>query len=308
MCQDLHLSWRGPFSLFTGQAVPSVFDEPLANQTYGVYFWTIEYAGSHLVNYVGKTYGENSNRTFAVRFAEELKHERSRDLDVDVNLFFRGIRKVIPPHRDRIDRDRIDEVLRAYRLFIAPVPDLGDRAFLKIEGTLIRTLHDEDRKYAHFLKNPRCNRSYFGRISMDKVDALGLEALVDESDREEPSTGVVKPVLLQSGSEDSMALHDIRRFLSVPWQEHGARRTTGEHKGWYEHDWGDLVQRISYIDYGHIQDIPAATEIAGVLRRRCRTRTEWERLRTDQEEHEEIIALVRNALAAIEGPPTPQKS
>jgi hypothetical protein len=278
-----------------------VLDDPLASQTYGVYLWAIEHAGGHLVNYVGKTHRGNSKRTFAKRFAEELEYERNRDLDVDVDLFLKGIRKEVPPHRDRID-----EVLRAYRLFIAPLPDLSDRAFLKMEGTLIRTLHDAGGKYAQFMKNPRCNRFYFGRISMDNIDVFGLEALVSESRRARSGTGIAELIPVEPGLEDSKVLHDIQRFLSVPWREHGAKRTMGEHKGWYAHDWGDLVQRISYIDCGHMQDIPVAAKIAKTLRRKSETKAEWEQLKNNRETHREILALVRDALSAIEGPPNPQ--
>ena len=300
MLQDIHLTWYGPFSLFADQGVPCVFDDPRANETYGVYVWTIEHAGSHLVNYVGKTYGGNSNRTFAIRFAEELDVESGKDLCVDVDLFFTGIRKEVPAHRDRVY-----EVLRAYRLFIAPLPDLGDQAFLQIEGSLIKMLYDAGDKYGQFMAIPRCKRSYPSQISMGQADMLGLEALVSQSPQGESTTDIMETVSMQQNyDDDAKGLQAVRQFLGKPWNKHGTRRTTGEHKGWYEHDWGDLVQRISLIDYGHKQDIPIAAEIAKSLRKGRRTKAQWEQIETDPEAHCEILALVRSTLSTIEGPST----
>ena len=299
MPQDIHLTWHGPFSLFADQGVPCVFDDPRANATYGVYVWTIEHAGSHLVNYVGKTYGSNSSRTFAIRFAEELDYESGKNLCVDVDLFFTGIRKEIPAHRNRVD-----EVLKAYRLFIAPLPDLGDNAFLQIEGSLIRVLYDAGNEYGQFMANPRCRRSYPGQISMDKVDMFGFEALVGRSPQGDSTAGVIEPISIQPNAVDSEVLRKVREFLSRPWNKHGTRRTTGEHKGWYEHDWGDLVQSISLFDYGHMQDIPIAAKIAKQVRKGRQTKAQWEQLAVNPEVPCKILALVRIALYAIEGPPT----
>jgi len=295
MPQDVHLTWHGPFSLFTGEGVAYVFDDLLATQTYGVYLWAIEYADSHLINYVGKTYGANSNRTFAIRFREELDFESDRELSVDVDLFFTGIRKEVPAHRHRVY-----DVLRAYRIFVAPLPDLGDSAFLQIEGSLIRTLYDADNKYGQFLANPRCKRSYPGQISMNQVDVLGLDALVGPPPQGEYATDTIEPVLRQRNPDDSKGLRVVREFLGVPWRKHGTRRASGKHKGWYKHDWGYLVQSISLVDYGHEQDIQIAAEIAKGLRKRGRTSDQWEQLAADPEAHREILALVRSALSTIE--------
>jgi len=296
MSQDVHLNWHGPFSLFGREAVPCVFDDALANETYGVYVWTIEHAGSHLINYVGKVYCGNSNRTFAIRFREELDYESGKNLCVDVDLFFTGIRKEAPAHRNRVH-----DVLRAYRLFIAPLPDLGDPAFLEIEGSLIMALYDAGDKYGQFLANPRCERSYPGRITMDRADMLGLDVLIGPAPQDERSTDTTESVMMHQDLCDPKGLRAVRQFLRVPWSKHGTKRTTGEHKGWYEHDWGDLVQDISYLDYGHTQGIPVAAEIARQLRRKCQTRAQWDQIANDPDAHREILTFIRSALSDIEG-------
>ena len=166
MDQEVCLTWRGPFSFYSDQGVPCVFEDEFTRTHCGVYLWTIEHEGGYLVNYVGKT-----TRTFAVRFREELDYELDQDLEVDVDLWFQGIRKPAEPHRDRVE-----EVLKAYRIFAAPLPpDLGDSGFLGIEGTLINAFHDTGGKYASFLWNPRCPRRFDGKVTIDPANLLGLE-------------------------------------------------------------------------------------------------------------------------------------
>jgi hypothetical protein len=166
MDQEVHLTWRGPFSFYSDQGLPCVFEDEFIRSHCGVYLWTIEHEGGYLVNYVGKT-----TRTFAVRFAEELEYERAQELRVDVDLLFQGIRKPVEPHRDRVE-----EVLKAYRIFAAPLPpDLGDSAFLGIERTLINAFHDAGAKYSSFLWNPRCRRRFNGTLTIDPSNLLGLE-------------------------------------------------------------------------------------------------------------------------------------
>ena len=36
----------------------------------------------------------------------------------------------------------------------------------------------------------------------------------------------------------------IRLYCKRPFRDHGRRRTDGPYKGWYQHDWGHVVQRI----------------------------------------------------------------
>lgn len=173
MDQEVHLTWHGPLSFFADRNVPCVFQDDIARTRCGVYLWTIEHEGSHLVNYVGKVYSKNVSRTFAVRFDEELAYERQQGIKVDVDLFLQGRRKAVLPHRDRVE-----EVLGAYRIFVAPLPrDLGDSTFQEIEGSLINALHDAGDKFAAFLWNPRCPRRFHGKLTMEPANLLGLDGI-----------------------------------------------------------------------------------------------------------------------------------
>ena len=165
MDQEVRLTWCGPFSFYPDQGVLYGLNDEFTRIHCGVYLWTIEHEGGYLVNYIGKT-----SRTFAVRFREELDYELDQDLNVDVDLLLQGIRKPVKPHRDRVV-----EVLKAYRIFAAPLsPDLGDSGFLGIEGTLINAFHDAGEQYAGFLWNPRCPRQFKGKVTIDPANLLGL--------------------------------------------------------------------------------------------------------------------------------------
>jgi hypothetical protein len=165
MDQEVRLVWRGPFSFYSDQGVPCGLDDEFTQTHCGVYLWTFEHQGRYLVNYIGKTI-----RPFAVRFREERDYELGQKLKVDVDLLLQGIRKPAEPHSGRVV-----EVLKAYRIFAAPLsPDLGDSAFLGIEGTLINAFHDAGDKYSNFLWNPRCPRRFEGNVIIDPGELLGL--------------------------------------------------------------------------------------------------------------------------------------
>jgi|GEM_PF-4363996 len=165
MDQEVRLTWCGPFSFYPDQGVPCAIDDEFTQTHCGVYLWTFEHEGGYLVNYIGKT-----RRPFAVRFREERDYELTQSLKVDVDLLLQGIRKPVKPHRDRVV-----EVLKAYRIFTAPLsPDLGESAFLGIEGTLINAFHEAGEKYSSFLWNPRCPRRFEGKVIIDPGKLLGL--------------------------------------------------------------------------------------------------------------------------------------
>ena len=145
---------------------------------------------------------------------------------------------------------------------------------------------------------------YKSKKAEAEADMLGLEALVSQSPQGESTTDIMEPISMQENHDDAEGLLAVRQFLRKPWNKHGTRRTTGEHKGWCEHDWGDLVQEISLIDYDHMQDIPIAAKIAEDVRKGRRTKAQWEQIEADPKAHREILALVRSALSTIEGQST----
>jgi len=77
-------------------------------------------------------------------------------------------------------------------------------------------------------------------------------------------------------SKTEQALSRIHSFCEKPWRQHGKKRTSGPHKGWYEHDWGDLVQNLSYLFLGSVQSIPRAAEIARSIRRMFPDNSSWD--------------------------------
>lgn len=174
MDEEIHLAWHGPLSFFADQDVPCVFQDNIARTRCGVYLWTIEHHGSYLINYVGKVFSQDVNRTFTVRFREELADERHEGLKVDVDLFFQGRREKAPRHHDRLE-----EVQRAYRVFVAPLSrDLGDSGFKDIEGSLINAVKEAGDKYASFLYNGSSRKRFAGGLAMESADLLGLDGLV----------------------------------------------------------------------------------------------------------------------------------
>ena len=104
--------------------------------------------------------------------------------------------------------------------------------------------------------------------------------------------------------EPDKALNAVRIFCRKARAGQGAKRTHGEHKGWYEHDWGDLVQLISFVDYGHIQPLPKAWAVGNQIKKGLRGVTTWDERPATRLVHQQILADIRLAVASLEGKST----
>lgn len=100
--------------------------------------------------------------------------------------------------------------------------------------------------------------------------------------------------------KDTRAMSAVNVFCSKAYGDHGKKRTTGEHKGWFEHDWGDLVQTISCVDYGHIQKIPEAWLVGNMVRKEYRNNPDWNVRVNLPGVHERILTLIRAGLTVLE--------
>lgn len=97
---------------------------------------------------------------------------------------------------------------------------------------------------------------------------------------------------------DEKQLNAIRFFCEQPYSDHGLKRRMG--KGRDYHDWSDLIQQISYFDYGHIQkDEALVRSVAGPLRKQFPSGPEWSKMVNVAGTHERILAAIRSGLAAM---------
>ena len=106
--------------------------------------------------------------------------------------------------------------------------------------------------------------------------------------------------MVNTDEKTTKALNAVKLFCSKAYGEHGKKRTSGEQKGWFEHDWGDLVQTISYIDYGHIQEIPTAATEGASVRKEYLNNPDWNTNVNRDGVHEKILTIIRVDLAIVE--------
>jgi hypothetical protein len=92
------------------------------------------------------------------------------------------------------------------------------------------------------------------------------------------------------------ALAAVKRFCGVPYRQHGRRQTSGPFQGWYEHDWGHLVQQVAKIYKGRELSILYARNAGDRVRGRFATASNWDAAVNRPGVHEEILAII---LAAI---------
>jgi hypothetical protein len=77
-------------------------------------------------------------------------------------------------------------------------------------------------------------------------------------------------------------------------------RKTAARKGNLIHDWSELVQQVSYFDYGHIQkDEMIIQTVAKQVRREYPNGEKWDKLVNAPGAHDIILSTIRSGLAAL---------
>ena len=66
------------------------------------------------------------------------------------------------------------------------------------------------------------------------------------------------------------------------------------------HNWGELVQQVSYFDFGHIQKDEAIIQaVARLVRKDFPNGEKWDKIVNAPGAHEKILAIIRSGLTAL---------
>lgn len=104
---------------------------------------------------------------------------------------------------------------------------------------------------------------------------------------------------------DEKQMSAISFFCARPYSDHGMKRRMG--KGRDYHDWGDLIQQISYFDFGHIQkDETLVQSVAKTVGKDFPDGQEFSKLVKVAGAHEKILTIIRSGLAAALLPVKPE--
>jgi len=96
---------------------------------------------------------------------------------------------------------------------------------------------------------------------------------------------------------DEKQMSAISFFCARPYSDHGLKRRMG--KGRDYHDWGDLIQQISYFDFGYIQkDEEIVQSVANLVRKEFHDGQDFNKLVKVAGAHEKILTTIRSGLTA----------
>jgi hypothetical protein len=97
-------------------------------------------------------------------------------------------------------------------------------------------------------------------------------------------------------NEETNAMADEKQMSAVRF----FCRKTATRKGNLNHDGSDLVQQISYFDFGHIQKDEAMIQaVARLARKEFPNGEKWDKLVNVPGAHENILTIIRTGLAAL---------
>ncbi|HZZ27239.1 MAG TPA: hypothetical protein VFE46_04460 [Pirellulales bacterium] len=95
---------------------------------------------------------------------------------------------------------------------------------------------------------------------------------------------------------DEKQLNAIRFFCKKPFSDNGAKKS----KGPTYHCWSDLVQQISYFDFGHTQKDQALVEnVDRIVRKEFPNDEHWDRTVKAQGAHEKILSIIRQSFTNV---------
>ncbi|HEX4146830.1 MAG TPA: hypothetical protein VHY91_25255 [Pirellulales bacterium] len=105
---------------------------------------------------------------------------------------------------------------------------------------------------------------------------------------------------------DEKQMKAIRDFCAKPFSQHGSKRSSGQ--GRFDHDWADLVEQISYFDYGRTQnDEPKVQAIGKRVRaefpnpKSIANGLEWDQMVNAPGSHVRILEIIRSGLVSAFG-------
>jgi ribosomal protein L16/L10AE len=97
---------------------------------------------------------------------------------------------------------------------------------------------------------------------------------------------------------DEKQMNAIRFFCEKPYSDHGLKQRMG--KGRDYHEWSDLIQQISYFDFGHTQKDEAMVQtVAKLIRVEFPDGKAWNKIVKIAGSHEKILTTIRSGLAAL---------
>jgi hypothetical protein len=95
---------------------------------------------------------------------------------------------------------------------------------------------------------------------------------------------------------DEKQMNAIRFFCRTSYLDYGVERAS---KSGSNHNWSDLVQQISYFDFGHIQKDEAMIKaVARLCVKEFPDGKDWLKITNAPGAHEKILSIIRNGLAA----------
>lgn len=169
---------RQPYTFVAVDGLTQVWHAP-ERQSMGVYLWCIDWRGSFLVNYVGKTSGQSG---FEGRLWSELKDWRAGRYctPVDVDAFKRGTRIELPPGAGDHERE-LRELEPLYRILLAPVKDPA--LCTQLESAFVNALRSHEFAF-QFLCNRDKRTKYRPKPSpivriLDAPPIVGISAGTD---------------------------------------------------------------------------------------------------------------------------------
>lgn len=105
-----------------------------------------------------------------------------------------------------------------------------------------------------------------------------------------------------SDEKRAQAVSLVRLYCARPFRDHGRKRSTGPYKGWYQHDWGHVVQRVYRIFFDLPLDIASATLAAKPVRSEFPNRNDWESRVNTQRAQAQMLELIETGIAPFAPP------
>jgi len=94
---------------------------------------------------------------------------------------------------------------------------------------------------------------------------------------------------------DEKQMSAVRFFCKHPFSDSGSKKSKANH-----YNWADLVQQISYFDFGHTQQDKAIIKaVDRMVRKEYPNDENWNRSAGAPSFHEKILSTIRSGFARV---------